>query len=1484
VYKKNFIVFLYTILFFCYLAHSLNKTAIRKILLFWLFSLVFSYSINAQSASTYSFAASTGTYTEVNDATATRLNLVEADSYLSTAQSIGFNFVYEGITYTQFKMGSNGFISLNSSGTATLNTNNFSTANATSRPIIAPLWDDLDGRATGSVSRAYFEVTGTAPNRVLTLEWRNWEWNYASSTPVISFQAKLYETTNIIEFVYRSETGTSSSGSASIGIGSATGSGNNSYLNLTSTTTPAVSSISSVTTLSTKPATGQVYTFTPPTPCSGAPLAGTVSGPASACSGIGFNITATGYSTGVSGMTYRWQTATSATGPWTNTTGTSPASFTATQTSTAFYRLVDTCTNSGIGAESNVISVTIGNASYSSLPFFESFENIWIDGCNTKDIPTNNWRNSPATTDSSWRRDDDAASGGNTAIWGSTTSYMYTPASSNGSRSARFHSGNITAGRRGIFDLYIDCSSGVATKQLSFDYINTSGTDSLVISMSTDGGVSFARLDSITLRTAWTNKLVNFTSTSSTTILRFTATADFGSTDIGLDNVNVVVLNTCSGTPTTGIISSNSTTVCAGSSVSFSSSTYTIATGMTYRWQTSATGSDPWINTTTTTPGSLTFTFSTPVWVRRVDTCTNTGQFAISNAIQISINAATYASLPFTESFEATWIDGCGTTGSKSIPNNSWRNTPTTGNNSWRRNDETTANSGWGSTAGGYTPTFSEGAYSARIHTYSTSTPGSLDVYLDCSSGAASKQLSYDYINTSGSDSLKVFLSTDGGNNFSFIGTKNTTTTTWSSFIVPFTSSSSTTVIRFTAYGDFGSTDIGLDNINVVSVACGSPTGLITSSITATGATLSWTAPASAPSSYEVFYSTTNTAPNSGSTPNVTGIAGLTTNITGLSSATTYFVWIRSNCGGSGNSSWTNGGSFITACVEVSAFSQNFDGVVAGTFPPCWAKVGTTGSTYTQASTVISSPNNLYIYSSSTSNLAIVAMPSVSNASAGTHQLKFKARANFTVGGVIQVGYLTNPTDAATFVSLSSFTTTSTTLVDNFVLSPVNAPGGVTTLAFRHTGSPANSVLIDDVVYEQIPSCLEPTALNASSITTTTATVGWTVPSGTPTSYFWELRSSGAAGSGATGLLNSGNTTQNSVALTSLQSGTGYRFYVKTICSSNTDTSSYTTLNFITLIANDECLSAIAVSAYGETLNVTTVGATQSQAPLLCNGFTSTGAGDIWYKFTTSQAGSLTITTSGLDVVLEAFSGACGSLTSLSCADASGTSETLTLTGLNAATTYYFRVYGYGSVAAGQGSFTMTISGAALPVSITSFKGERRGMQNLLAWATAKEQNNKGFELQRSADGINYSTLSFVNSKAINGNSNTTLDYIFTDNKPFAGNSYYRLKQLDKDGNESLSQVVLIKGAKGTQLDITSIYPNPTTSQLNVVMNAPTTDRVTIVITDVAGKILVQKLVNVVAGDNGIQLDVSKLASGTYIMKALCENGCDSGSKKFMKQ
>ena len=210
--------------------------------------------------STYQFTSTTGTYTPVSSS-ATSVAVL-ADSAFSAALPIGFTFNYGGNNYTQFKMTSDGFITLNTAQTSTISGNNLSTANANARPIIAPLWDDHAGSATAG-SYAGYELTGTAPNRVLTVEWRNWLWNYSATTPVISFQVKLYEGTNNIEFTYRTESGSISSGSASIGLGAPTGNGSGSYLALSSISTPAVSSTTNTTSLSTKPATGTVYRFSP---------------------------------------------------------------------------------------------------------------------------------------------------------------------------------------------------------------------------------------------------------------------------------------------------------------------------------------------------------------------------------------------------------------------------------------------------------------------------------------------------------------------------------------------------------------------------------------------------------------------------------------------------------------------------------------------------------------------------------------------------------------------------------------------------------------------------------------------------------------------------------------------------------------------------------------------------------------------------------------------------------------------------------------------------------------------------------------------------------------------------------------------------------------------------------------------------------------------------------------------------------------------
>jgi hypothetical protein len=100
--------------------------------------------------------------------------------------------------------------------------------------------------------------------------------------------------------------------------------------------------------------------------------------------------------------------------------------------------------------------------------------------------------------------------------------------------------------------------------------------------------------------------------------------------------------------------------------------------------------------------------------------------------------------------------------------------------------------------------------------------------------------------------------------------------------------------------------------------ACMSPTALISSAITSTTATISWTAASPAPASgYQYYYSTVNTAPTPGTTPSGSTAAGITSaNLTGLTANTTYYFWVRSNCGGSGTSAWAGASNFFTGyCI-----------------------------------------------------------------------------------------------------------------------------------------------------------------------------------------------------------------------------------------------------------------------------------------------------------------------------------------------------------------------------------------------------------------------------------------------------------------------------------------------------------------------------------------------------------------------------------------
>jgi hypothetical protein len=200
----------------------------------------------------YTFSATTGTYTPITGTVVTEVT--GQDDVLSAAIPLGFSLMYGETSFTEVKISSNGWIGLGTSQTAYNLTN--SLASTTIKPVIAPLWDDTD-MGLGNVS---YLVSGTAPNRVFTVQYTDAQWNYQSTT-LFNFQAKIFESGKI-SFVYGSSTGAPTSPSASIGINMAPG-GSGWYYSVTPGAAASASTTAENTTIATFPAQGTTYDFTP---------------------------------------------------------------------------------------------------------------------------------------------------------------------------------------------------------------------------------------------------------------------------------------------------------------------------------------------------------------------------------------------------------------------------------------------------------------------------------------------------------------------------------------------------------------------------------------------------------------------------------------------------------------------------------------------------------------------------------------------------------------------------------------------------------------------------------------------------------------------------------------------------------------------------------------------------------------------------------------------------------------------------------------------------------------------------------------------------------------------------------------------------------------------------------------------------------------------------------------------------------------------
>jgi len=437
---------------------------------------------------------------------------------------------------------------------------------------------------------------------------------------------------------------------------------------------------------------------------------------------------------------------------------------------------------------------------------------------------------------------------------------------------------------------------------------------------------------------------------------------------------------------------------------------------------------------------------------------------------------------------------------------------------------------------------------------------------------------------------------------------------------------------------------------------------LTSSAVAGTTANINWTAPTAAPAGGYDYELRTSGAVGSGATGLVYSgnEAGLTYAFTGLTGLTSYTAYVRSHCGTGDTSTWRSVAfTTVATCFPVATLTSS--AVAANTANINWT-----------APTAV--PANGYNY-----------------------ELRTSGAAGSGATGLVYSGNETALTRA--FTGLTSLT--------------------AYTAYVRSSCAVGDESTWRSVAFTTLASCFPVATLTSASIGSTNATINWTAPTTAPAAgYEYEVRTSGAAGSGSTGLTTNGTVAAGVLtkAITSLASNTAYTAYVRSNCGAG-DFSTWRSVTFTTLLVNDDCLGAITLASCSggtQSINGTTVGSALDTNYTDCGatGSNTTERG-VWYKYV-GDNNQITITTcnaTGYDTRLTVYSGSCGTLScvggnddmSVALCPASGVRSEVAFNAI-AGTDYYVFVHGYqtGTSLSTTGAFVLSWTCAPLCTPATA--------------------------------------------------------------------------------------------------------------------------------------------------------------------------------------
>jgi hypothetical protein len=419
---------------------------------------------------------------------------------------------------------------------------------------------------------------------------------------------------------------------------------------------------------------------------------------------------------------------------------------------------------------------------------------------------------------------------------------------------------------------------------------------------------------------------------------------------------------------------------------------------------------------------------------------------------------------------------------------------------------------------------------------------------------------------SAGTHRLKLFARSFGASSIQ-IGTLSSTTNSavftslqtiaitanFQEYIVDFTTYSGTDTfigIRQNSTNVFES--IFIDDVKwETAPLCGDVSGLNLSGLTTNTATLSWLASnSSGETQWDVVLgdvSATNPDLLTPISPAPTTTSAL---ISGLTSNTSYNFWVRSACGApNGNGFWIGPFSFQTPCDAISTFNENFEASENGNLPNCWSSIlsGATISNFASITTV----DNGYLGgkaielnndSSNATDKVILVSPNVNTIVPGTHRVRFFAKSNFGTP-TLQIGSLNNTLSNATFSLFQEITLSDQ--YQEFIVDFSGYMGSNTYLAFRNANNSYNTILIDNIRWIPSPLCADVSQLAVANVTQNSGQIQW---NGTGTSN-WQVALGGLNDEDPSALTPSAVLSATTFTFTDLTPDTSFNIWVRSVCS-----------------------------------------------------------------------------------------------------------------------------------------------------------------------------------------------------------------------------------------------------------------------------------------------------------------------------------------------